>query len=586
MSTQPTSIILGPHYGNAVEEASSSDLQQVIGRVMAILSQRRWLFIIPLLTGMLISLAISLTLPRRYILSTIFERRDDVVITKLITTNSPYSFGTLRRSIDINLKGYQALGVAADELGLTKDLPRDEKGELTPAGRTQKQQLIASLSNSIELVTLEKSDFVDLIEVRYKGADPDLGVKLVTQLSDNYMRSTRAWIMDILLKSKEFFTAEAQKRTERTVKKEAELLQLSVAHPGISPTDPDLLSQRLIATNQAIEEAATRRNETQSKLKSLDEYLQSLRQPGATPASRPALSPGTQQNPQRLHLQQEMDRVKGEIADAKALRQMTDNHPHVLGLREKLEQLRIASEQAPETVAISSTGGNNSTDSAPTDPATQERRRVESEIKSLKDTLARADADLVKHQATKKQLEEDKGMLFERRQEFLMRQEELTNLKTDLRNWESHVDTISRVLTAEENKRGVGFSTVEPARRPRRPMSPTLGGVFLLSAGIGLALGAAVVFLREVFDRTLRDPARIRHSLGIPVLETIGEISVGPKPGWRDRRMLLPIVAGAETLALGVTSIVVFISLQQPELYDRFLAGKIPTGWMNDLLGA
>ena len=62
MSTQPTSIILGPRYGNAADEATASDLQHVIGRVMAVLSQRRWLFVIPLLTGMLVSLAISLAL--------------------------------------------------------------------------------------------------------------------------------------------------------------------------------------------------------------------------------------------------------------------------------------------------------------------------------------------------------------------------------------------------------------------------------------------------------------------------------------------------------------------------------------------
>jgi hypothetical protein len=152
--------------------------------------------------------------------------------------------------------------------------------------------------------------------------------------------------------------------------------------------------------------------------------------------------------------------------------------------------------------------------------------------------------------------------------------------------WEGHIDTIGRVLTAEEGKRGICFATLDAARRPRRPTSPTLGGVFLLSAGLGLALGATAVFLREVFDRTLREPARIRQSLGIPVLETIGEIRVGPKPGWFDRRMLLPIAAGVETVALAMVSIMVFTSLQQPELYDRFLAGRIPTGWLNDLLGA
>lgn len=566
-----------------MDDAMASDLQQVIGRVTAILSRRRWLLVIPLLTGMIVSLTVSLAIPRRYVLSTIFERRDDVVITKLITANSPYSFGILRRSLEINLKGYQAMGVAADELGLTRDFPRDEHGELTPAGRAQKQQLVSNLASSIELGVLEKSDFLDLIEVRYKGSDPDLGVRLVAQLSDNYMRNTREWITQILVKSKEFFSTEAQKRTEVAVTREAELLQMAVAHPGISPTDPDLLGQRLIAVNLTIEDTVARQQEIQAKIKSLTEYLEALQQPGNTRIQVPGMPNGSQ-NPQKMRLLQEMDRVKTEIADAKALRQMTDNHPHVAGLREKLEQLRIASEQLPDFVANPSIGAG--TDSASTNPVLQEQRRTEHEIKTLTESLARSEKDLAKRKVEKARLEEEKGMLFERRQNFLTRQQELSNIKTDLQVWKGHVDTISRVLTAEEGKRGICFSTVEAARRPRKPISPTPGGIFLLSVGIGLALGVAAVFLREVFDRTLRDPARIRHSLGIPVLETIGEIRTGSKPGLFRRKLMLPAVVGVEAVALAAVSVIVFVSLQQPDLYDRYIGGRIPTGWLNNLLGS
>jgi len=583
MSTQPTSIILGPRYGAAADEPTASDLQQVISKLTAILRQRRWLFAIPLLTGMLVSLTVSLWLPRRYVLSTIFERRDDVVVTKLISANSPYSFGTLRRSLWINLLGYHALGTAVDDLGLTKNLPCDANGELTPEGPARKQKLITNLAGCLELNTLEKSDFLDLIEVRYKGDDPDLGVQLVSRLSENYMQSTRTWISEILVKSKEFFATEAAKRRELAVQKEAELLQMAVAHPGITPADPDLISQRLIAVNLSIEENTLRSNETRSKIDGLKEYLAALDQPGQ--AGKVLRSSGDgPMNPQRLRLQQEMDRVKTEIADAKALRQMTDNHPHVAGLREKLEQLRQLCEQLPETV--SSAVAASDPDAGPSDAAAPERRRVQAELKSLEESLVRLNADLTKRQAEKAQLEEDKNLLFERRQNYLMRQEEVQNLKADLRVWEGHVDTISRVLTAEEGKRGICFATVEAARRPAKPVSPTLKGVFLLSVGIGLALGAAAVFLREVFDRTLRDPAKVRQCLGIPVLEMIGEIRVGSRSGWLNRRMVLPCLAGVESVALAVVGTLVYLGLQCPEIYDRITGCVTMNGWLSGLFGA
>jgi len=586
MSTQPTSIILGPRYGTAADEPAASDLQHVISRILAVLSRRRWLFAIPLLTGMLISLIASLGIPRRYVLSTIFERRDDEVITNLINTNSPYSFTKLRPSLAINLKGYHALCAAIDELGLTKDFPRDANGKLTPAGDTRKLQLTTSLSRCLEMSVIEKSASFDLIELRYRGSDPDLGVKLVKLLSENYMRNTSRQISTILAESKTFFTREAQKRAEQAAKKEAELLQLSLAHPGISPSDPDLLSQRLIAINLAIEEGSARRKELEARIQGLSEYLQSLNQPGAVPAqSPPGATAKGQPNPERLRLEREMDAVKAQIADARALRQMTDNHPHVLNLREKLEHLRSAWEQLPDSVAAPGTASAQASKAAGADPTAQEKRRVESELKTLNDDIARVDGDLAKRQKEKAHLEEEKGMLFERRQDYLIRQDELQRLKAEARAWASHVDTVNRALTAEEGAHGIRFATVEPAQRPQRPFSPTLGGIFLLSAGIGLALGAAAVFLREILDRTLRDPARIRTTLGIPVLETIQEIRVGPKAGWFDRRMLLPFVAGAEAVALAAACIAVYVSVQRPELYSHLLAGRLPVEWLVGMLG-
>ena len=77
MSTRPASMILDPRLSAHRDEGVGSDLQQVVARVFSILRRRRWLFVLPLLAGVLASLVVSLTLPRRYQLSTIFERRDD-----------------------------------------------------------------------------------------------------------------------------------------------------------------------------------------------------------------------------------------------------------------------------------------------------------------------------------------------------------------------------------------------------------------------------------------------------------------------------------------------------------------------------
>ena len=175
--------------------------------------------------------------------------------------------------------------------------------------------------------------------------------------------------------------------------------------------------------------------------------------------------------------------------------------------------------------------------------------------------------------------------MFERRQNYLTLQQEVQSAKADWKAWNDHVEIVGRVLAAEEGRRGIGFTTVEKARVPGRPASPTMAGVFLMSAGVGLALGALAVFLREVFDRSLRDPAKVRMALGIPVLETIGEIRTGPTRGWWDRRVLMPALAGAETLAVAVLGTLVFLNLRHPEVYRNVVDQALPERVVAGLFG-
>jgi hypothetical protein len=191
MSTQPGPIIWGERLGGAKDESTASDLQQVVARVVGILAHRRWLFLFSLLTGTLGALGVSLLLPRQYNLSALFERRDDVVITKLVSANSPYSFETLRRSLSIDLAGYNALLEAADQLGLTGLEPGTNPADLPTEAKAHRQAVVAALGRQVSVTLMEKSTFLDLIEVRYTGQDPDLGMRLVTCLKDNYIARTR-----------------------------------------------------------------------------------------------------------------------------------------------------------------------------------------------------------------------------------------------------------------------------------------------------------------------------------------------------------------------------------------------------------
>ncbi|MEP0841794.1 MAG: hypothetical protein HRF43_03680 [Phycisphaerae bacterium] len=575
MSTRLASIVLNPGAVGAREGAETSDLQLMAGKVLAVLRQRRWLFIVPLLTGVLASLIFSLTLPRRYQLSTIFERRDDMVITKLVSENSPYSFATLRQSLTINLAGYNAVSEAVEQLGLTRDFPREPSGELTPEGRARKQSLVLRLSRELNVNLLEKSNLLDLIEVRYAGDDPELGVRLVTQLRENYVRNTSAWIGDILTKSRSFFQEEVARRAEQAARMEAELLETSLKHPGVDPTDPNLLHEKLLRENTAIEDLQRRKAEIQSNIEARREYLQELQtsRSGAA-ARRPAdLSPTLLRNPEYQRIRQEIETLRAQIADARTLRKMKDEHPELKALIQKLGQLESQQARIPETLGASEGGPEPS----PRDPVESDLRRTNMELKSLSEVLAQIDRELPKRQAERARLEAEQGSLFERRQAFMMRQQELQAAKSDLLAWTKHLETIARVLTAESKDRGIRFSTVEEARRPHKPTSPTLVGIFTLSGSVGLALAVVIVFLREILDRSFRSAARVRQTLGIPVLETIGEIPEPGPSGWLKVRTFLPLLASIEVAALVVVILAVYLSVEEPAVFEQWSARVVST---------
>jgi len=571
MSTRSASIILDPQLAARRDEPATSDLQQMIARVLSVLRRRRWLFVFPLLTGILGALVVSALLPRRYQLSAIFERRDDVVITKLVTDNSPYSFSTLRQSLSISLAGYNAVGEAADQLGLTRNLPREANGELTPEGRARKQAMVVALGRQIEVALLEKSSFLDLIEVRYRGEDPDLGVRLVTQLKDNYISHTRAWISDIVVKARDFFQQEVGRRSEQAARMEAELLDISIKHPGVDPSDPDLLHERLLRETTALEDLSRRRAEIQSNITAREEYLNGLTSdPARLATSRPAAL-GTlaalPKNPQWQRIRREIEAVQAQISDARTIRRMTEQHPHVAGLNEKLRQLENQLDSEPEVLALGDPAGHP----AAVDPLEGERRRVNMELKTLRETLDQLDREIPRREAERNRLEEEKGRLFERRQQFVMRQQELQAVKSDLSAWNRHLETISRVLVAEAEQRGIQFSTVEEARRPRQPSSPTIGGILLVSVGLGVALAVAVVFVREILDRTFRNAARVREALGIPVLEAVGEIQVDRPRRWFRRTRLLPVLASLEGMTVLGALGLVYLSVEQPAAFDQLV---------------
>ncbi len=567
MHTPP--LLFGPR-NTGLQQAGDSDLQQVLGKFLEILRRRKWLFILPILTGALLVLVVSLFVPRVYVATASFERADDVVLSSLIQTNTPYSFTTLREAAPVDLLGYDAVARAVDQLGLLDHLPVGPEGRLTDEAKFERRQFISGLAGDLSHRLVQNGNRQDVIYLRYEGKNPQLGEKMISRIMDNYVTLMQTKISDILHQSHEFFRKEAAGRKKRVARLMWEQIQFGLDHPGVMPDDPDVLDRRLEAETRALDEIRELLKAARAKLEAQEEYLGEIEEQAEEGFTALPTRPQVEArvvNPTWKELDKEIQHLEEQVADLRTT--LTDEHPKIVGLLNKIDIRRRKMESTPQW--LTPTERPETVQQDPREAWEAEKRRIEMERDLNLTTIAELEAGELEHRQAIKEIGESKRRLFERREEFMAMQQELDDARADLRVWNKHAETLEQVLVATTQDRGIQFAIIDEARSKLIPEYPTLLGVFTMASGVGLGLGAALVFLRELLDRSLRHPSRVRQTLGIPVLETIGEIRTGRMRTWILRQQLLPAVAMVETVGIMAVSLLIYISLTQPMMYENII---------------
>ncbi|NLX13006.1 MAG: hypothetical protein GXY44_05025 [Phycisphaerales bacterium] len=576
MSTNATPIILGQRITPrpAQGDSPTSDLQNMLGKLVSVMALRKWFFIIPLLTGLIVALSASMFLPRRYMVSSIIQRQDHDVITKLITTRTPYDFNTYRKSLRVDMCGYHAMSRAMAQIGMTKNLPRDENGQLTLEGQHREQDIIESWNRQINVGFMETSPTMDLIQIRYVGKQPQLAILMINQLKDNYKEFIIGRVQGQLRESYEYFQKECENAKEKVSRMEVQLSEMNRRYPGVDPAAVGQLDAlikaaeaRLLEREQKRAILEANRNEHERFLSVLD---QALAAGSEGPTSRPSgLEAGVMVNPEFQQLWREIEDVRKKIDEEKTINGRTDFHPVVKSLNDKQGMLQERIAQVPQHIE-----GRNFNATTPnilaTNPIEAQRGQVEVQLQTINNELVALDEQINVARQEHARLEEERGQLPSRQHEYLMLR---MNLETELghmRRYRQNVEEMERVLNADEEDRGTSFLTLLDASAPTKPSAPALKGVYFLSAVVGLALAVACTFLREVFDRSFRNPMRVQEALGIPVLGTVNEIRLGRRTGNYQTRVL-GFLAFSESLVVVGLGVMVYLSLERPLVYSHLL---------------
>ena len=560
--------------------ASLASIRENVSEAIRILGLRRWHFLIPLCLGTVLATTASLFLPRLYTASTMFERVDDEVLQKLPRRGNTGAFQPFRETLKRDAKSPEVMGMAVRALGLTENLPKNPDGTLTAEGKQQLRQIGARLASCVSVGFLKNSDHKDLVRMVYTGPDPDIGASLLDAMREAYISHTQGRITRKFQENKTYFEDEAAERRKIVDAIDLRKVQRELDSPTIDPTKPDMIFIKLTSLDNEQRELARKQELIQSKLLKTKQYVESIVNTASIPPDTGvALGFGPiLKSPRVRQIEAEIGKIDAQVEKLKITRQMTDLHPEIVHLRELRQRYvqLLAAEQGSEAVVPNRELTLENVDAPQQsmgDIWRAEKLRAEMDIVALKDELERVGGALRMVDNDIAALEQARGNVPQARRAYRKLQEELKQAEQDYSFYSQATQEYVRLLEVDEDQRGIRFIELGPAVAQTRPISPKSKSILILSLLIGIGAGVALVLLAELFDRSYHTGKQVVQSLGLNLLESVDEIITSKDRARRFRRRFIyaPTVTAALLGAMGVSTMMAYLSLERPHTYERLM---------------
>lgn len=570
---------MSEQHGQAFE-----DLRSTISECARIVRRRWRLALSGLCAIATVAFWYSQYVPREYSAATVFERRDDVVLQNLVKRNSPYGFDHLKTTMTLDMTGSRAQALALVRMGLLSPEEIRPDGALSHDEQAAVDRMRARYTLRPSVRFINSTPALDTIQLTCTANDPQVAADFVIALRDSYVAQTRTRIRDILTGTRSFFQSEVERLEAERIAVEDSLRGEFGDVPGLDPTDSTAVGARLEALRTQQAALYQRHAELQAEIAAREQFLQKVPgfiNPPANAADLPtppaALAPGQVELDPALEAA--IRETRQELLEARTTLEMTDEHPEVVRLTQKLEaltelrtQLIARAAEQPLPIAAAPAVASHSVDPLYRDWQMQQMR-VQLELTALREQERVAGTQLADAAGRFERVNALYGRLAQHADELRRIRSQQIDGEDELVVWQSHLAQLERVLAAESGDRGTQFTLIEEPRGAATPSQPRVASVFAVCSGLGIAAAALFVALAELFDRSYRSANQVARSLGVPVLVSIGVI---PTPRERRRRVMSRVV-WAPTLAvllaaLFLSGTLAYTSLALPALHDRALA--------------
>jgi len=489
-----------------------------------------------------------------------FERRADAAAAEQ-RRGEAESFEAIKLTLEHELKGRTAVERAVEELGLTKGLPRSSDGQLTPKGIQARQKLVKRLGEAVKVDWEVRSEQVDLVSVRFTHEDPALAQQLPNTLVRNYINRVSENIVERLRASHDFLQKQVADIEQRLAAATKRRIDFEAEHGGMLPDSPGALQEKMREVSADIDTVRRQQTTARQKLQRLEALAKKVQENPDEPVQ---VVKGP--NPELERLREKLREYKEQLQDARTLSHMTEKHPTVITLKEKIAEIETQIEDTPEETVLEKVYGEG----------------ADTESLSMALAAARSEAEMTAGELERLQrrldsLQDLMGNYSPVRQQYLDILGKVRDLEAEKKGWQDRLSGVEMALSAEVAKRRTHLNAVQLAEKQFQPSSPSLMKVLGFALAGGLAFGGGLVFLASRVDRSVWTPRDAEQAFGVPVCGVIGEIVPPTTRLWRSVRRFAvePAIVLLLLAAIGIGCLNTVLWLQYPEQYARWTTAPL-----------
>jgi uncharacterized protein involved in exopolysaccharide biosynthesis len=450
--------------------------------------------------------------------------------------------------------GRAAVEKAADELGLTRWLPRDSDEDLAAGSLTPRQEIVNRLLSSLRVIREPHSGQPDMISITCTDRDPQLAVQLPNVLVKRYVLATCERRLKRLTEDRDALqqqTTESDARLAALMKRQVDY---ETKHGATLPETPGVIHQRIRDIQAQIDALRVQESAAKQKVARLRVLAKS-----AAPAEE-AVEVIKGPNPAFKSLEDQLRECQAEYYAATGVRNMREDHPAVQALRKKLDALKKQIDETPREIVVQKVYGPKTAVSSDLPvqlaAAQSEADKAAMELERLQARLAEAQGALAGFGPT--------------RQEYLAILKQVDDERAELKRRQERLAQAQAARAAEEGKREP--AGMQLAEKPSRPSFPVLWHVLALALAAGLAAGSGLALAAQAMDRTIATADDAARAFNVPVCGVISEIVSPRRRVWRavGRWVLRPAAALVIFAALGVAALNTVLRLHYPDQYARW----------------